>query len=179
MTLNDILVAALSQLDRGHDAQTLDIFRERLTRYANDAQSDIAHAVGFFRTDAVHPGCGVIYAADLARTCVRVLKVEQYGRAVRFNAGEESGSITVPYDADAKITYRCEPAVLSSSNDVSELDPALHPLIVTYVVGRERMAGDVATQRGSDLYMGMYEAAKARLRTNLGETDSFKIINRW
>ena len=38
MTLNDILTAALAQLDRGHDAQTLENYRVRLTQYANDAQ---------------------------------------------------------------------------------------------------------------------------------------------
>ena len=34
MTLNDIIVSALAQLDRGHDAQTLDTWREKLTRFA-------------------------------------------------------------------------------------------------------------------------------------------------
>ena len=37
MTLNDIIVSALAQLDRGHDAQTLDTWREKLTRFANEA----------------------------------------------------------------------------------------------------------------------------------------------
>ena len=37
MTLNDIIVSALAQLDRGHDAQTLDIWRDKFTRFANDA----------------------------------------------------------------------------------------------------------------------------------------------
>lgn len=37
MTLNEILTAALAQLDRGHDAQTLENYRVRLTQYANDA----------------------------------------------------------------------------------------------------------------------------------------------
>ena len=44
MTLNDILTAALAQLDRGHDAQTLENYRVRLTQYANDAQRELADA---------------------------------------------------------------------------------------------------------------------------------------
>lgn len=51
MTLNDILTAALAQLDRGHDAQTLENYRVRLTQYANDAQRELADALGLFRTD--------------------------------------------------------------------------------------------------------------------------------
>ncbi len=50
MTLNDILVSALAQLGRGHDAQTMELFRARLTDYANDAQDDSARALLFSRT---------------------------------------------------------------------------------------------------------------------------------
>ena len=42
MTLNDIVVSALAQLDRGHDAQTLDIWRDKFARFANDAVADLA-----------------------------------------------------------------------------------------------------------------------------------------
>ena len=42
MTLNDIIVSALAQLDRGHDAQTLDTWREKLTRFANEAVLDLS-----------------------------------------------------------------------------------------------------------------------------------------
>ena len=42
MTLNDIIVSALAQLDRGHDAQTLDIWRDKFTRFANEAVVDLA-----------------------------------------------------------------------------------------------------------------------------------------
>ncbi len=179
MTLNDILVAALTQLDRGHDAQTLDMFRDRLTRFANDAQSDISREIKFRRTDTVMPEQGVIDTSRLQRRCVRVERVVQLGHEVRFGAGDASGLITVPYDAEAAVTYRCEPRELALSADVSELSPSLHGLIVTYVVGRERMAGDVSTQYGGDIYLSMYEAAKRRLRPHMGETDSFKIRNRW
>ena len=44
MTLNDIIVSALAQLDRGHDAQTLDIWRDKFTRFANDGVTDLAEA---------------------------------------------------------------------------------------------------------------------------------------
>ena len=44
MTLNDIIVSALAQLDRGHDAQTMDVWRDKFTRFANDAVTDICAA---------------------------------------------------------------------------------------------------------------------------------------
>ena len=64
MTLNDILTAALAQLDRGHDAQTLENYRVRLTQYANDAQRELADALGLFRTIK-----SVLRQASLTQAC--------------------------------------------------------------------------------------------------------------
>lgn len=178
MTLNDILVSALAQLDRGHDAQTMDIFRSRLTDFANDAQSDLARAVGFTRTDVVHPQNGLVELSELPRNCIRVEKAVQLGHEVRFMRGD-TGVIALPYNETAYITYRCEPKPLSSPTDVSELPEHTHGLIVSYIVGRERMAGDTSTQHGANIYLSMYEAAKARLRPHVGDRLSYKLINRW
>ena len=62
MTLNNILTAALAQLDRGHDAQTLENYRVRLTQYANDASLQM------------HSGCSariksVLRQASLTQAC--------------------------------------------------------------------------------------------------------------
>ncbi|MBO4848159.1 MAG: hypothetical protein J5586_03300 [Clostridia bacterium] len=178
MTLNDILVSALAQLDRGHDAQTMDIFRSRLTDFANDAQSDIARAIGFTRTETVIPSNGLVDISDLARDCIKVVKTEQLGREVRFLCGD-TGVIALPYNEPAAVTYRCEPKRLSSPTDVSELPAHTHGLIVSYIVGRERMAGDVSTQGGANIYLSMYEAAKAKLRPHFGAPDSYMIKNRY
>ena len=67
MTLNDILTAALAQLDRGHDAQTLENYRVRLTQYANDAQRELADALGLFRTDKVRTSAGIVDTSLLPR----------------------------------------------------------------------------------------------------------------
>ena len=178
MTLNDILVSALAQLDRGHDAQTMDLFRSRLTDYANDAQSDIARAIHFTRTETVHPSNGLVERSELSRDCIKVDKAEQLGREVRFMRGD-TGVIALPYNDTARITYRCLPKPLSSPNDVSELPEHTHGLIVSYIVGRERMAGDTATQSGANIYFSMYEAAKARLRPHPGDAAAYTIVNRW
>ncbi|MBR3381627.1 MAG: hypothetical protein IKG85_01115 [Clostridia bacterium] len=178
MTLNDILVSALAQLDRGHDAQTMDVFRARLTGFANEAQSDIARALGFSRTEEVVPDNGIVELSALTHECVKVRKAVQLGREVRFMRGD-TGSIALPYNEPAKITYICEPKPLSSPSDVSELPAHTHGLIVSYVVGRERMSGDVSTQRGGNIYLSMYEASKSKLRPHVGDSESYRIVNRY
>lgn len=178
MTLNDIIASALAQLDRGNDAQTVEAFRARLTGFANEAQSDIARAMGFRRTDTVHPHNGLVEINELSRDCIKVVKAVQLGREVRFMRGD-TGIIALPYNDTAEITYICDPKPLASPSDVSELPPYTHGLIVNYVVGRERMAGDTSTQRGANIYLSMYEAAKSRLRPHIGDGESYRIVNRY
>ncbi len=178
MTLNDILVSALAQLDRGHDAQTLELFRDRLTAYANDAQTDLAYVIKPVRTETVQPDDGVAELSELSRSCVKIIKIEQRGHKVPF-CQQDTGSVGLPYNDAAEITYIFEPKPLSSPADVSELPEHAHGLIVSYVVGRERMAGDVSTQRGANIYLSMYEAAKAKLRPHVGAHERYEIVNRW
>ena len=105
MTLNDILVSALAQLDRGSDVQTMDAFRARLTAFANDAQSDLARTLGFCKTETVQPDEGIVELSQLSRGCIKVLKAVQLGREVRFMRGD-TGSISLPYNERAAIIRR-------------------------------------------------------------------------
>ena len=178
MTLNDMIVSALAQLDRGHDQMTVDSFRERLTGYANDAQSDIARAISFTKTEVIPTANGIADLEALSRGCVKVVKARQLGREVRFMRGD-TGVIALPYNEPVTVSYIAEPERLSSPSDVSELPEHTHGLIVTYMVGRERMAGDASTQRGANISLSMYEAAKARLRPHPGDLDSYLIYNRY
>ena len=179
MTLNDIIVSALAQLDRAHDAATVETYRRRMTQYANDAQDDLAWSLALTRTEGVVPVGGEIDLSSLARPCTRVEKIEQMGHSVPFRAGETPNRVLVPYSSSAEVTYRFMPARLEHTDDVSELNEALHPLIVSYVVARERMGGDVATQGGGNIYLSMYNAAKARLRGYLTSGDAFRITGRY
>ena len=63
MTLNDLIISSLAQLDRGHDEQTMEAYRKRLTDFANDAQADIARAIGFSKTETVMPENGIVELA--------------------------------------------------------------------------------------------------------------------
>lgn len=179
MTLNDIIVSSLAQLGRGHDIQTLDAYRRKFTYYANIAQSEIAEALGIFRTDKLEAPLGRVNLGQLPRHCRKVIKVVQRGNSVPFRIGDRSDELFLPYDTAALITYNYEPSALKCAGDVSEIDEEFHGLIVSYIVGRERMSGDVSTQRGANLYLSMYESSKNKLRRHKGESDSYTIFNRY
>lgn len=178
MTLNDILISALAQLDRGSDPQTMEAFGRRLTAYANEAQDDLASAMGFCRTDEAAPVNGVIELDSLPRGCLKVLRTEQLGREVRFMRGD-TGRIALPYSEPCRVTYVCRPRPLEKPGDECELPGAAQGLIVSYVVARERMAGDPSSQRGANIYLSMYEAARSRLRPHVGDAESYRIKNRY
>lgn len=183
MTLNDILVSALAQLDRGHDAQTLDVWRDKFTRFANDALADLTNAYRPRRRQRLELEEGHLDTQRLEKRCLSVLEVLEDGKALSFLEGGQSGVLRVEGasapNAAVIVTYRYRPEEMSSPSDEPGLPRECHPLIVSYVVGRERAAGDAATQRGGNVYFQMYEAGKARLAPHVGGQDAYRILNRW
>ena len=180
MTLNDIIVSALAQLDRGHDAQTLDIWRDKFTRFANDGVTDLAEAYQPRATEAYESADGLLDTLSLSRPCVKLLSVTRSGKAEVFTPGPRSGTVLLPGGpGQVQVAYRYLPAPMQAPSDVPDLPEWCHGLIVCYVVGRERAAGDVSLQRGGNIYFQMYEADKANLRPHVGEADSYCLLNRW
>lgn len=179
MTLNDIIVSALAQLDRGHDTKTIEAYRARMTQYANDAQDDLALSLCLTKTETRPAPLGVFDLGLLSRRCLRIESVTQRGHEVPFRDGYAMNTLLLPYDEPAEVTYRYLPGRLESLNDRSELPEYMHPLIVTYTVARERMGGDTATQSGANIYLSMYNASKAKLRGYIRDRNSFSIINRY
>ena len=181
MTLNDIIVSALAQLDRGHDAQTMDLWRDKFTRFANDAILDLAAAAKPTRSETVNVTDGALDFNSLSRACLKPLCVKRAGKALPFQKGENNNELRLPDtpDGEAEINYQFAPRELSAATDVPELPPSCHALIVTYVVGRERASGDVSVQRGANVYFQMYEAGKRLLLPRSGGAQDHKIINRW
>ena len=180
MTLNDILVSALAQLDRGHDSQTLDTWRNKLTRFANEAVYDIAMTVRPKRTEQARVENGVLDLRTLSRPCVKVAGVTKDGGALSFFQGVGSDLLRIPGgEGTVEIRYQFVPRELSLPTDEPELPAHCQGLIVTYVVGRERASGDVSTQRGAQVYFELYQAGKRQLRPHRGEQDAYRIENRW
>lgn len=177
MTLNEITTAALVQLGRSTDSQTIEEWRNAFNRYANDAIKDIAETMQLYRTDTAPVADGVINTADLPYCCYRVLSVDG---SVRFTPGRSAGEIVFATDKEtAEVRYRYIPKAISNASDVPGIPEHTHPLIVLYILARERASRDAATQRGSSVYYEMYNAGKAKLRPHLGEPDTYKLLNRW
>jgi len=180
MTLNDIIVSALAQLDRGHDRQTVDTWRDKFTRYANEAVTDLATLMQLRRTDVLPVKDGLADIARLPRCCVKVLYVSKQMARVPFITGSASTNIRVlTEDGDVYVHYRYLPDDMSAPTDVPELPAYCHGLIVTYVVARERASADPSVQRGANVYFELYNAGKRGLRAALGEQDAYAITNRW
>ena len=180
MTLNDIIVSALAQLDRGNDPQTLDVWREKFTRFANDAQEDLAAALQYRRQESLTAADGTLDLTQLSRPCVKVVLVQDSkGRAIPIKQAGQSWTLAAPAEGEYLVTYRCKPRALTSPSDEPELPAHCHGLIVTYVAARERMSGDAATQRGAGIYFELYQAGKAKLRPHVGDAEAYRIRNRW
>lgn len=178
MTLNDIIVSALAQLDRGHDAQSLDTWRDKFARFANEAVNDLAAVYRPRRTETIALTDGVLDTRLLEKSCVKLISIKQQGRELAFTAGD-TGCVDVSGTGSVDVTYRYVPDDMTSPTDTPELPEWMHGLIVSYVVGRERAAGDVGVQRGCNVYFQMYEAGKRAIRPHLGDADSYRIVNRW
>ena len=163
MTLNEIIIASLSQMDRGHDPQTLEKWRAKFTRFANDAILDLAVAFKPLRRENAKLSGSVLDTATLERPCIKVENILKDGFPLRHSPVDASGIISVRGVGEVTVVYQYMPRELKRPSETPELPEHLHPLIVLYVTARERMSGDVSTQKGANLYMQLYEAGKARI----------------
>lgn len=96
MTLNDIIVSALAQLDRGHDAQTMDLWRDKFTRFANDAILDLAAAAKPTRSETVNVTDGALDLNSLSRACLKPLCVKRAGKALPSKRGRTTTNCACP-----------------------------------------------------------------------------------
>lgn len=178
MTLNDIIVAALAQLDRGHDAQSMETWRDKFTRFANDGVSDICSVYKPRRTETLESRDGTFTTAMLSRGCRKIISVRRNGREEEFYDGDTSEVIvTSGGPGSIEVTYRSVPKDMFAGTEEPDIPAWMHGLLVSYVVGRERASGDVGQQRGGNIYFQMYEAGKAAIRPEL--TGGSRIVNRW
>lgn len=183
MTLNDIIVAALLELNRGHDAQTIDTWRAKFLGYANDAAADIARVLRLRRSDTLTVENGSVDLNKLSRACRKVLAIYRGESRVPFITGVDSSALRVlAADGPVRVEYHYTPAPMNNPTDKPELPEYAHGLIPTYVVGRERASQDPSMQRGAQVYFELYNAGKAKLRPHRGEGNAYEITNtveRW
>ena len=183
MTLQELLTATLQQLDRGTDAQTLESWRDKLTRYLNDAVVDLSGVLKPRRTDAAEIQNGTLDLAALPRRCIKVASLSRGGQRLPFYYGVGTDKLHVPAvsDGPCEICYRYLPLPMTADTDLPDLPDRFDAdgAIVLYAVGRERAAGDGGSIAAARANFELYEMAKRRLRDHAGEADVYRIINRY
>ena len=167
MTLKELLTGALLQLDRNTDSQTLELWRDKLTRYFNDAILDLTGEIRLRRTDPVSIAEGQIDTALLPRACLKVVSLQREGKRLPFYYGVGTGLLHVPgaSDGPAELTYRYLPPELRADTDVPELPPWCHGALIAYVVGRERASGDAMSVNAARACFELYHAATRSSRS--------------
>lgn len=179
MTLQELLTGVLQQLDRGTDAQTVEVWRDKLCAFLNDAIIDLTGELMLRRTDELPITDGCIDLSRLPRGCVKVCALHVGGRRWPFYYGTGSQTLRVPGapDGTAVITYRYIPQRLSADTDVPDLPEWTHDYLVLYAVGRERAGGDAASISAARACFELYNAAKRQLRPHVGESDAYALEN--
>ena len=179
MTLQEILTGALQQLDRGTDAQTVELWRDKLTAFINDAIVDLANEFVLRRMDKAALSGGRIDLGELPRGCVKVLALTIGGKRWPFYYGGGSAEIFVPGapDGEVAISYRYVPLRVSADTDVPDIPEWAQGLLALYAVGRERAGGDGTSMSAARACFELYNAAKRNLRKNAGERDAYSIEN--
>ena len=180
MTLKELLTGALLQLDRGTDAQTLESWRDKLTRYLNDAMIDLTSELQPRRSDTLTLTSGVLDLTKLPRSVVKVISLSLADTRLPFYYGAGTELLRVPAvsDGDVLVTYRYMPKPLGVDTDVPELPEWSHGAMVGYAVGRERASGDASSIASAHACFELYNAAKRMMRAHRGELDAYAIENR-
>lgn len=179
MTSHEIMTAALLQLDRSADA--LFEWRDKFLCHINDAAEDIARSVRLAYSEKVKLFERRFEPSALTRPCIRIYSVKNGGDELKFSftAPDQPVYVKAREDMEVLVTYRAMPRMAVSESDEPDVPAVFHPLIVSYVVARERMSGDVSTQYGASAYLDMYEAGKRKLAREMKDPSCFSIYNRF
>lgn len=179
MTLDEIIVSALAQLDRKSDPQNIAVWKPRMISFANDAVVDLAHHLKLKRVDNAEVVDGKLDVTQLPEPCSKVLSVWQKGKHCPIRSYADSVVEVNCPDGEVSVLYRWIPKQMTNGTEVPKVPEYAHGLIVSYVIARERATSDPSMQRGGNIYFEMYNDGKRKLRSNLGEPDNYEIRNKW
>ena len=178
MTLNEIVVNALKQEERGSDAQVVAKYKGKFRQYANEAVIDLASSLGVFRTDTVMISDNVLLLSQLSRSCTKILAVTRGdGSKVTFDDGDASDEVLVGADGLIRVQYEYIPNELESDTDSPDIPEHMHPLIVMYVVARFRSSGDASVQGGAGIHFQLYNEFKRKLLKPKGTPSHYRLTN--
>ena len=180
MTLKELLTGALLQLDRGTDAQTVESWRDKLTRYLNDAMIDLTSELQPRRSDTLTLKDGEVNLGLLPRSAVKVIALFRGGTRLPFYYGVSTDKLRVPavMDGEIVVTYRYMPEPLKVDTDIPDLPEWCHGAMIGYAVGRERASGDAGSIAAARACFELYNAAKRMMRAHRGEMDAYAIEHR-
>jgi len=177
MTLISIITKALITMGRSTDAQSMEIWRNKLTLFANDGAKDIAVFLQLRETETITAVDSQIDIKDLSKECVKVVNVKQNGSDLTFNEGTDSDHINVGVDGPVSVQYRYLPTDMEEDIDTPGIPEQLQRLLVPYVVYREHMTADPTMQRRSDMFYQTYYQGLMDARKNRGEVNTYQIKN--
>lgn len=183
MTLTEIMVAALSRLERGTDTQTIARHRDNFVLYANKAIRMISDRYRPCRKQTVNVTNSTITIADFDREPIRINKVLVADTEVYYEQTYDgSGVFEIDYGnataATADVIYRFAPAKISNSKDVPELPAYMHDIIVNYIVACVRAGGDPSTQASSSVDFQMFNQQLMDIKpSTLGQPSSKVLKN--
>lgn len=164
MTLLEILKNSMTLIGLPDDADTLEMWRPRLLLWCNEGLTDLCLSLRPWARETITLGpYGEIREKDLQHPCVKVLSVEHKGSSFPFFYGVGMGQILVPdlnTGDSADIIYRYMPGLLSEDTDEPDIPEALHSLLVTYIVGREKSHLDTEAQNIGLQDLSTYEQMK-------------------
>lgn len=183
MTLNDIIVSALRQLERGTSAQTIDKYRDVFTDYANSGVRRLARRFKVTRMDEVTLQDKRFSLDALSRDCLRIMDIEAEDGKKRPFDKEYTGHFRVmgvKPEEKVKVIYRFMPKEMTSTSDVPELPSYIQRAIPYYVVGCQRCGGDPDTQGTASAHFSLFNTEVAMIeRETMGDFKSTKLLNRW
>lgn len=178
MTVDEIIIEALSELGRGTDTINVNSARNRFTHYINESILDIASAFHLNKQEKINvTDVMMLDVNSFQNQCMNLISVAQNNRTIRFNKYSDSGLFKVFTQGEVVVNYRCIPKAVSLPTDIPDIPKALHALIVMYVVAREKMNSDVTTQKGAQCHMELYELMKRRIICAQDGCES--ITNKW
>lgn len=179
MTLQELKAAALAELDHPADTAALQLWEEKLTRFANEAQDDLFSLLRPWCRETAEVLRGEIDLGELDYGVSKVLGVERNGVRLPFYYGANRQVLIlkgVP-DGAVEVVYRYTPDPLVQPTDMPKLPSVCHPLIVLYMVARFQMHSDAQGLNHANMLLSIYEAQKRRIRMDYDKPSGYNIMN--
>ena len=179
MNAQQLIELVLRKLDRPADSATVELYRDRLMGYFNEAILDLVAEYRPWRRDTLPVAAGQADLSALPRGSLKVIAARVDGTRRLFYYGSDREKLLFPGlgEGTVEITYWYQPAMLQSLSDEPQLPEAFHVLLAEYAAARERSRFDAASQNGARLDLTLYRELKGKLRRAFPSAELSRIYN--